>query len=69
MAATTPATTTITFFISGDMDCNAVTTVESAPATFAAKGMMAAPICSRKSPHAFLSCWIGPRPTFAAASA
>lgn len=60
---------TIVCIIAGDIDCNICTTVESAPAIFVAKGMMAAPIRSRKSPHAFLSCCTAPSPVRAAASA
>ena len=51
------------------MDCSIVTTTIRARDTFVAKGMIAAPICSRKSPHAFFNCWMGPSPTFAAAAA
>ena len=51
MTAASPATTTNTCFMAGDSDCSICTTTVSARVTFVAKGIIAAPICSRKSPQ------------------
>ena len=68
-AAATPAITTSTFRIVGDIPCRSVTIRCRNAAIRLMNGVIVCPICSRKSPHEFLSCLSAPMPTLAAASA
>ena len=69
MAAATPPITTMTFCIVGDMPFSIETMRPRKVAILLMNGVIVWPICSRKSPHEFLSCFRAPMPTLAAASA
>ena len=69
MAAAIPPITTMTFCIVGDIPWSIETMRPRKAAILLMNGVSVLPICSRKSPHEFLSCLSAPMPTLAAASA